>query len=162
MNTRFKVFASYNILQYMCDFIHVLIFVTVSKCRKSPKIANIVNFSWVAKCAFPKLHGYDGITWRPGRGKWSNIGRIYQIEVPDTDHSSSFVAMVQLSNRFLMSKKLEILKRTSVWGQTDQQKLITANPYLPFDKYIFLRCLAIEQTVVWAKVYTILYIKCMY
>jgi hypothetical protein len=37
MNTRFKVFASYNILQYMCDFIHVLIFVTVSKCRKSPK-----------------------------------------------------------------------------------------------------------------------------
>jgi len=31
MNTRFKVFASYNILQYLCDFIHVLIFVTVSK-----------------------------------------------------------------------------------------------------------------------------------
>ena len=42
MNTHFKVFASYNILQYMCDFIHVLIFVTVSKCRKSPKLANIV------------------------------------------------------------------------------------------------------------------------
>jgi hypothetical protein len=29
MNTRFKVFASYNILQNLCDFIHVLIFVTV-------------------------------------------------------------------------------------------------------------------------------------
>jgi hypothetical protein len=42
MNTRFKVFASYNILQYLCDFIHVLIFVTVSKCRKSPKLTNIV------------------------------------------------------------------------------------------------------------------------
>ena len=26
----------------MCDFIHVLIFVIVSKCRKSPKLANIV------------------------------------------------------------------------------------------------------------------------
>ena len=42
MNTRFKVFASYNILQYLCDFIHVLIFVTVSKCQKSPKLTNIV------------------------------------------------------------------------------------------------------------------------
>jgi hypothetical protein len=42
MNTRFKVFASYNILQCLCDFIHVLIFVTVSKCRKNPKLTNIV------------------------------------------------------------------------------------------------------------------------
>jgi hypothetical protein len=42
MNTRFKVFASVNVLQYLCDFIHVLIFVTVSKCRKFPKLTNIV------------------------------------------------------------------------------------------------------------------------
>src|SRR6202022_2476475 len=42
MNTRFKVFASYNILQYLCDFIHVLIFVIVSKCRKNLKLTNIV------------------------------------------------------------------------------------------------------------------------
>ena len=42
MNTLFKIFISYNILQYVCDFIHVLIFVTVSKCRKSPKLMNIV------------------------------------------------------------------------------------------------------------------------
>ena len=35
MNTRFKVFASYNILQGLCGFIHVLIFVTVSKCPYS-------------------------------------------------------------------------------------------------------------------------------
>ena len=41
MNTRFKVLASDNILQYMCDLIHVLIFVTFSKCRKSPKLTNI-------------------------------------------------------------------------------------------------------------------------
>ena len=40
MNTHFKVFASYNILQYLCDFIHVLIFVTISKCQKSPKVTN--------------------------------------------------------------------------------------------------------------------------
>ena len=45
MNTRFKVFTSYNILQYLCDFIHVLIFVTVSKCRKIPKLTNIVIHS---------------------------------------------------------------------------------------------------------------------
>jgi hypothetical protein len=38
MNTHFKIFASYNILQYMCDFIHVLIFVTVSKFRKKSHI----------------------------------------------------------------------------------------------------------------------------
>ena len=42
MNTRFKVFASYNILQYLYDFIHVLIFETVSKCWKNPKSTNIV------------------------------------------------------------------------------------------------------------------------
>ena len=42
MNTRFKVYASYNILQYPCGYIHVLIFVTVSKCQKSPKLTNIV------------------------------------------------------------------------------------------------------------------------
>ena len=28
--------------QYLCDFIHVLIFVTISKCPKSPKLTNIV------------------------------------------------------------------------------------------------------------------------
>ena len=38
MNTRFKVFASYSILQYLCDFIHVLMFVTVSKCQKNSQI----------------------------------------------------------------------------------------------------------------------------
>ena len=38
MNTRFKIFASYNILQYLCDFIHVLIFVSVSKCWKKSQI----------------------------------------------------------------------------------------------------------------------------
>jgi hypothetical protein len=43
MNTRFKVFASYNILQYMCDFIHVFIFVPVSKYQQNPKLMNIVN-----------------------------------------------------------------------------------------------------------------------
>ena len=43
MNTRFKVFASYNILQYMCDFIHVLIFVFVYQLpKKNPKLTNIV------------------------------------------------------------------------------------------------------------------------
>jgi hypothetical protein len=42
MNTRFKIFASYNILQHLCDFIHVLIFVIVSKCQKIPKLTNIV------------------------------------------------------------------------------------------------------------------------
>jgi hypothetical protein len=38
MNTHFKVFASYNILQYLRDIIYVLIFVTVSKCRKKYQI----------------------------------------------------------------------------------------------------------------------------
>ena len=42
MNTCFKIFASYSILQYMCDFIHVLISVIVSECQKSPKLTNIV------------------------------------------------------------------------------------------------------------------------
>ena len=37
---RCEVFASYNIFQYLCDPIHVLIFVLVSKCQKSPKLMN--------------------------------------------------------------------------------------------------------------------------
>jgi hypothetical protein len=58
MNTRFKVFASYNILQYMCDFIHVLIFVTVSKCRKSPKLTNIVMETLPKHKLFGRFEGY--------------------------------------------------------------------------------------------------------
>jgi hypothetical protein len=61
MNTYFKVFASYNILQYMCDFIHVLTFETVSKCQKSPKVTNIVmsgvwsGFTQIGGKGFPML-----------------------------------------------------------------------------------------------------------
>ena len=47
MNTRFKVFPSYNILQHLRDFIHVLIFVIVSNAEKSPKLTNIViHYTW--------------------------------------------------------------------------------------------------------------------
>ena len=50
-----KVFASNNILQYLCDFIHALTFVIVSKCWKSPKLTNVViklqhEVSWGVKC----------------------------------------------------------------------------------------------------------------
>ena len=38
MNTRFRVFASYKILQNLCNFIYVLIFVTVSICQKKSQI----------------------------------------------------------------------------------------------------------------------------
>ena len=58
MNTRFKIFASYNILQYLCDFIHVLIFVTVSKCRKSPKLTNIVMWSFFGSLGEGEFKGY--------------------------------------------------------------------------------------------------------
>jgi hypothetical protein len=50
MNTCFKEFASYNILQYLCDFINVLIFVIVSKCQKSPKLMNIVISGYSKLC----------------------------------------------------------------------------------------------------------------
>ena len=59
MNTCFKVFASYNILQYLCDFIHVLIFATVSKCRKGPKLTNIVIHDIVIQS-----HAYSSIIWQ--------------------------------------------------------------------------------------------------
>ena len=36
--TYFKVFASYNLLQYLCDFIYVLIFVIVSKMPKKSQV----------------------------------------------------------------------------------------------------------------------------
>jgi hypothetical protein len=63
MNTRFKVFTSYNILQYLCDFIHVLIFVTVSKCRKSSKLMNIVIVAEI--CPFgPMRHGVGVVLTR--------------------------------------------------------------------------------------------------
>jgi hypothetical protein len=56
MNTRFKVFASYNILQYLCDSIQVFIFVTVSKCRKSPKLTNIAINSFTNGRRLPRTH----------------------------------------------------------------------------------------------------------
>jgi hypothetical protein len=59
MNTRFKVVASYNILQYLCDFIHVLILVTVSKCRKSPKLTNIVIYAEDRLAGDPSTAGSD-------------------------------------------------------------------------------------------------------
>ena len=37
-----KVFTSYNIVQSLCDFVHVLMFVNVSKCQKNPKLTNTV------------------------------------------------------------------------------------------------------------------------
>ena len=44
MTTRFKVFASYNILQYMSDLIHVPMFVNVSKCQKKSPIYEYSDF----------------------------------------------------------------------------------------------------------------------
>ena len=62
MNTHFKVFASYNILQYLGDFIHVLVFVIVSKCRKNPKLTNIViNFLPLIDSNWKKEDRLDGL-----------------------------------------------------------------------------------------------------
>jgi hypothetical protein len=55
-----KVFASYNILQYLCDFIHVLKFVTISKCQKSPELTN-VRMMWeiLYKCCASLIIAHD-------------------------------------------------------------------------------------------------------
>ena len=67
INTHFKVFPSYNILQYRCDLIHVLIFVSVSKCRKSPKLTNIVIrilASLGAACYESAIHHHHLVSFR--------------------------------------------------------------------------------------------------
>jgi hypothetical protein len=56
MNTRFKVFSSHNILQYLCDFIHVLIFVTVSMPKKSQINEYSVPF-WIMKVFWLVIQG---------------------------------------------------------------------------------------------------------
>ena len=63
MNTRFKVFASYNTLQYLCDSIQVFIFVTVSKCRKSPKLTNIVIPAGKVWDNINDAGGFDQLLW---------------------------------------------------------------------------------------------------
>ena len=50
MNTRFKVFASYNILQYLYDFIRVLVFVIVSKCQKKSQINEYSDHISIMSC----------------------------------------------------------------------------------------------------------------
>jgi hypothetical protein len=89
MNTCFKVYASYNILRYLCAFIHVLIFVPVSKCRKSPKLTNIViiaiitmltmwcvqacglNSRWIISMSRPMI--YEREIWQQrGRLNWAH------------------------------------------------------------------------------------------
>ena len=88
MNTRFKLFASYNILQYLCDFIHVLIFVTVSKCRKSPRLTNIAiicqRSNWTdsyIQCVFTHLKGEANLTaashWFLCRDPTNNSATMY-------------------------------------------------------------------------------------
>jgi hypothetical protein len=51
-----KVFASYNILQNLCDFIYVLMFVNVSKCRKRSKLTNHILFVFSYKPYLLMLH----------------------------------------------------------------------------------------------------------
>jgi hypothetical protein len=86
MNTRFKGFAFYNILQNLCDFIHVLIFVIVSKCRKSPKLTNIVIPNLVRLSSF-----FFFVTARKHGGELEKLGiffidnlnaQFYSVDMP--------------------------------------------------------------------------------
>ena len=74
MNTRFKVFASYIILQYLCDFIHVLVFVTVSKCQKSLKLTNIVITSQIENVSDQDLKTWYEI-W-PTKAKLQSLDQL--------------------------------------------------------------------------------------
>ena len=58
MNTRFKVLAFYNLVQYVFNFIFVLTFVKVSKYPKNLKLTNIVLMkALIARCTelFPVM-----------------------------------------------------------------------------------------------------------
>jgi hypothetical protein len=44
MNNRFKVLASYNLVQYVLHFKLLVVFVKVSKCPKSLNLTNIVFY----------------------------------------------------------------------------------------------------------------------
>ena len=57
MNTLFKVFASYNILQYLCDFIHVLYICNCLKMPKKSQINEYSNESCDTDDAFPSIMG---------------------------------------------------------------------------------------------------------
>jgi hypothetical protein len=71
MSTRFKILASYNILQYLCNFIHVLIFVTVSKCQKNPKFMNILILLLCMNII--KSEWLDQFVWRQWFEKWLEL-----------------------------------------------------------------------------------------
>ena len=49
MNTCFKVFVSYNILQYMCEFYLCFYIRNCLKMPKSPKLTNIVISTFTSK-----------------------------------------------------------------------------------------------------------------
>ena len=71
MNTPFKVLASYNILQYMCAFIHVLISITVSKMPKKSQINEYSDFMFlmdeIVKPPCPPKHT-NHVNWmKPSR-----------------------------------------------------------------------------------------------
>ena len=85
MNTHFKIFASYNILQYICDFIHVLIFVTVSKRRKSPKLTNIVIYPPRIGC------GAISVCLRPAIGEM----RPMQSYIPNLHFINQFLVLLE-------------------------------------------------------------------
>jgi hypothetical protein len=72
MNTRFKLFASYNILQYLCDLIHVLIFVTVSKCQFN----EYSDKCMVTYCESPRL------SFQNQNQNWDARGKIIDLVQP--------------------------------------------------------------------------------
>jgi hypothetical protein len=96
MSTRFKVFASHNILQYLCDFIHVFIFVTVSKCRKSPKLTNIVILAQKQYylLLLPTPTYIHSVIWDPNLLQSDIINRESSLESSRTQQRSKYLAFL--------------------------------------------------------------------
>jgi hypothetical protein len=160
MNTRFTVFASYNILQYLCDFIHVLIFVTVSKCRKSPKSTNTVQLCTTNQVD-PKqiciVKCYSEIWSRFGLGtsfsctmsSWRNFcsdtvrGSRYQfVNLLQVTRSLRVYVLLQHHFKQLLTDEAEILRLWICW-----RFHITARSSA--EMYTSKRPIILDQTLIW-------------
>ena len=93
MNTRFKVFASYNILRDLCDFIHVLIFVTVSKFRKSPKLTNIVIIATASTPMHPTVSKTQSskMNMRYMHSSWIEVNGLFGFVTLIYDHEHAIL-----------------------------------------------------------------------
>ena len=141
MNTCFKVFASYNNLQNLCDLIHVLIFVIVSKCQKKSPNMDIVLTNIVIQ------HGnLLSIEWTFSKSICTYIVRFHSVGFNTCSSSTKYATLLQTLRTpriiLVLGKDREmshmvtiamnwVIAKSSFWGCWSRDVKVTSEYLFP-------------------------------